>query len=66
MDLQRHQDQLFGPYIRFTNKRKGKGLGLFLVKSHVEALQATIAVQSQPGKGTSFEIKFLKEKAPES
>jgi PAS domain S-box-containing protein len=62
IDLQRHQDNLFRPYTHFTNERNGKGLGLFLVKSHVEALQGTIAVQSEPGKGTSFEIKFLKEK----
>ncbi|QEC74735.1 sensor histidine kinase [Mucilaginibacter ginsenosidivorax] len=62
IDLRRHQDDLFRPYKRFNNERKGKGLGLFLVKSHMDALHGTISIQSEPKKGTSFEMTFLKEK----
>jgi len=33
-------------------------LGLFLVKSHVEALHGTITLQSKLGAGTTFVIIF--------
>ena len=32
------------------------GLGLFLVKSHVEALRGNCRIESQPGKGTTMHI----------
>ncbi len=32
------------------------GLGLFLVKSHVEALRGQCRIESQPGKGTTMHI----------
>lgn len=62
IDLRRHHDDLFRPYKRFNNDKKGKGLGLFLVKSHMDALQGTISIHSEPDKGTSFEMTFFKEK----
>lgn len=61
IDLQRHQDDLFRPYKRFNSETTGKGLGLFLVKSHMDALHGTIEVQSEPGRGTSFLMTFLKQ-----
>ncbi len=39
-----------------TNKEKGTGLGLLLVKEFVEANKGTIRVLSTPQKGTTFEI----------
>ena len=54
IDLERHGAQLFGLYKRFDYSVEGKGMGLFMVKMQVEGLGGTIAVQSEPGKGTKF------------
>lgn len=54
IDLTRHSDEIFKPYRRFQSQIEGKGLGLFLVKSHVEALKGQISVSSKVGAGTIF------------
>ena len=48
IDLQKNQDYIFGLYKRFHNNVKGKGLGLFMVKTQVESLGGKIAVNSMP------------------
>jgi two-component system, sensor histidine kinase LadS len=58
IDLQKHGDKLFGLYKRFEPKVDGKGLGLYLVKSHVQMLGGTVSVQSTLGKGTTFTIQL--------
>ena len=62
MDLKRYGDRLFGLYQRFHERLDSKGLGLYLVKSQIEALGGTIQVESQVNCGTSFTIIFKKEK----
>jgi signal transduction histidine kinase len=64
IDLERHGDDLFKPYKRFHTHIEGKGLGMFLVKSHVEALGGEISLASQAGMGTTFEISLLKGEVP--
>ena len=56
IDIIKHSDDLFKPYRRFNSEVEGKGLGLFLVKSHIEALSGTIDIESELGKGTIFTI----------
>lgn len=58
IDTSRHGGELFKPYRRFTATKSGKGLGLFLVKSHVDVLHGTISLESEPGKGSTFNITF--------
>jgi PAS domain S-box-containing protein len=58
IDTGRHAGELFKPYRRFTATKSGKGLGLFLVKSHVDVLHGTIDLESAPGKGSTFNIIF--------
>ncbi len=48
--------RLFTPY--YTTKRHGTGLGLAIVQSVVADHKGTIAVESQPGKGTTFRLEF--------
>ncbi|MDP9079641.1 MAG: PAS domain-containing sensor histidine kinase [Bacteroidota bacterium] len=56
IDINKHKEDLFKPYKRFNSIIEGKGLGLFLVKSHVEALNGKISINSKLGKGTTFLI----------
>jgi len=58
IDLERNRDKIFGLYQRFHNHPDSKGLGLYLVKSQVEAMEGTITVVSEVGKGTTFTIIF--------
>ncbi|MHA7865715.1 sensor histidine kinase [Flagellimonas marinaquae] len=58
IDLERHGDNLFKLYKRFHRDVSGKGMGLFIVKSQLEAMNASIAVDSEVGVGTTFKIKF--------
>jgi PAS domain S-box-containing protein len=58
IDLNRNKDKIFGLYQRFHNYPDSKGLGLYLVKSQVEAMGGTISIESEVGKGTTFTLTF--------
>lgn len=58
IDLKKHANDLFKPYKRFDFKVEGKGLGLFLVKSHIEALGGHLTLKSELSKGSTFYIKL--------
>jgi len=58
IDMERHKDSLFKLYKRFHRNYSGKGMGLFIVKSQLEAMNASIEVESEEGVGTTFKIKF--------
>ncbi len=60
IDLTKHKDKIFGMYQRFHNHSDSKGLGLYLVKSQIQALGGNISVESQVNIGTTFEIKIKK------
>jgi two-component system sensor histidine kinase HydH len=47
-------DKIFEPF--FSRKKKGTGLGLAIVHQIVEAHGGAIAVESEPGQGTTFRI----------
>ncbi|WP_140486790.1 PAS domain-containing sensor histidine kinase [Flavobacterium sp. GSA192] len=58
IDLNRNKDKIFGLYQRFHDYPDSKGLGLYLVKSQVEAMKGTINIESQVNKGTTFTLTF--------
>jgi PAS domain S-box-containing protein len=49
---------VFQLYKRFHPQQPGRGLGLFLVKTHVEAMGGTIEVSSAVEQGTRFVIRL--------
>jgi PAS domain S-box-containing protein len=58
IDLEKNSGQLFGLYKRFDTTMEGKGMGLFMVKTQVEALGGAIKIKSKLGKGTEFVIQL--------
>jgi signal transduction histidine kinase len=58
IDLSQNADTIFGLYKRFHSHTEGKGIGLYLVKTQVEALGGTISVKSEINQGTTFSIRF--------
>lgn len=54
IDLNRHKDKVFGLYQRFHEGIDGQGMGLFIMKSQVEASGGKIVIESEPGVGTTF------------
>jgi hypothetical protein len=58
LDVDRYKDSLFGLYKRFHLHVEGKGLGLHLVKTQLEALNGSIEVESTVGSGSAFTMKL--------
>ncbi|GEO04942.1 hypothetical protein AAE02nite_26060 [Adhaeribacter aerolatus] len=59
-DLKKNKNEVFKLYKRFhdTDNIEGRGIGLFLVKTHVEAMGGQIGVKSELNVGTTFTIYF--------
>ncbi|MCU0438296.1 MAG: ATP-binding protein [Raineya sp.] len=60
IDLKKYMHKLFGLYQRFHLEKEGKGMGLYLCKTQIEALGGRIQVQSEVNIGTQFDIYFKK------
>lgn len=58
IDMETNGKHLFSLYKRFHIHVEGKGMGLYMVKTQVEALHGKITVDSEVGKGTEFIIEF--------
>lgn len=58
IDMQKKGQEVFGLYRRFHHHVEGKGVGLFMVKTQVEALGGKIYVESALNAGTTFTILF--------
>lgn len=65
IDLKKYRHKLFGLYQRFHLEKEGKGMGLYLCKTQIEALGGRIEVYSEVGKGTRFDIYFKKMETEE-
>ncbi|MFT4092497.1 MAG: PAS domain S-box protein [Niabella sp.] len=58
IDLVKNKDKLFGLFNTFTSNPDSKGMGLYITKRHIEAMNGTIIADSTPGQGTTFKIYF--------
>lgn len=56
INLDKMGNQIFGLYKRFHLEIEGKGMGLFMVKTQLETLGASISVRSEVNVGTEFKI----------
>jgi signal transduction histidine kinase len=56
IDMKRSADKVFKLYQRFHEQGEGKGLGLYLVKTQVEAMGGSISIESEVDVGTTFRI----------
>ncbi len=59
-DMKSAKDSVFKLYKRFHMDKKGRGIGLYLIKTHLEAMGGHIEVTSQAGAGTRFLIYLPK------
>lgn len=57
-DSEKFGSRVFEPFQRLTTIKEGKGLGMFLVKSQIEALGGTVNLTSTPGIGTRVEFSL--------
>ena len=58
IDLEKYGTKVFGLYKTFHANPQAHGIGLFMTKNQVEAMGGSIQVESEPGLGTTFIIKF--------
>ena len=58
IDLDRHGDKLFGMYKTFHRNKDAKGIGLFITKNQMEAMNGKIEVASKVDEGTTFTLCF--------
>jgi PAS domain S-box-containing protein len=61
IDLNRYKDRIFGLYQRFHDTASGQGLGLFIIKSQIEAIGGNITVESEVDKGATFTVTFRQQ-----
>lgn len=59
-DTRKAGEDIFKLYKRFHKGIKGRGMGLFLVKAHIEAMGWRVKVTSKVGEGTRFLIHIPK------
>jgi len=58
IDLVKNEHKLFGMYKTFHGNEDARGIGLFMTKSQIEALNGSIEVTSEPNIGSTFKIIF--------
>lgn len=59
IDLEKNKNKIFGMYKTFAGNPDAVGLGLFMVKNHIEALGGRVVVESQINVGTTFKLYFV-------
>lgn len=58
IDLDKYHHKIFGLYQQFSDKKKGKGLGLYIVKNQMERMGGNITAKSRVGEFTEFKCTF--------
>jgi signal transduction histidine kinase len=61
INLERHGEKLFGMYKTFHEHKDAKGIGLFITKNQIEAMDGKIEVESAVDEGTTFRVTLVSE-----
>ncbi|MEJ1221272.1 PAS domain-containing protein [Sediminicola sp. 1XM1-17] len=59
IDLKKHGKKIFGMYKTFHKHKDAKGIGLFITKNQVEAMNGKISVASLVDQGTTFRVTLM-------
>ena len=60
IDLNTHQDNVFGLYQTFHNNKDSEGVGLYITKNQMESVGGKITIESEVNKGSTFTLEFPK------
>ncbi|MFS4482585.1 ATP-binding protein [Hyunsoonleella sp. 2307UL5-6] len=58
IDMEKFGDKIFGMYKTFHRNKDATGIGLFITKNQIEALNGEISVFSEINSGSTFKIQF--------
>lgn len=58
IDLEKYGDKIFKMYKTFHDNKDSRGIGLYITKNQIEAMNGKIIVESQVNKGTTFKLHF--------
>ncbi|SIR36055.1 PAS domain S-box protein [Maribacter ulvicola] len=61
IDLEKYGDQVFGLYKTFHRNKESRGIGLYITKNQMEAMNGKITVESMPNQGATFKFYFNKK-----
>ncbi len=61
INLDKNKHKVFGMYKTFHGNEDARGIGLFIIKNQIEAMNGKIEVESKEGKGSLFKI-YLNDK----
>lgn len=61
IDLEKFGHKLFGLYNTFHRNKESRGVGLYITKNQIEAMNGKITVTSAPNEGSIFKIYFNKK-----
>lgn len=58
IDLEQYGSKIFGMYKTFHNNTDARGIGLYLTKNQIEAMNGKVTVESEVGTGSLFKVYF--------
>lgn len=61
IDLDQYGNKIFGMYKTFHSNPDARGIGLYLTKNQIEAMNGKVQVESTVGKGSVFKVYFNEE-----